>query len=40
VGENICKLYIRKRTDNQNTQGTKKLTSPKINKLIKNGQLN
>jgi hypothetical protein len=34
VGENICLLYIRQRTDNQNIQGTKKLNSPKINKLI------
>jgi hypothetical protein len=24
VGENICQLYIRQRTDNQNTQGTQK----------------
>jgi hypothetical protein len=30
----ICQLYIRQRTDNQNIQGTKKLNSPKINKLI------
>jgi hypothetical protein len=22
LGENICQLYIRQRTDNQNTQGT------------------
>jgi hypothetical protein len=24
VGENICQLYIRQRTDNQNIQGTQK----------------
>jgi hypothetical protein len=35
VGENIHWLYIRQRTDNQNTQGTQKLNSPKINKTIK-----
>jgi hypothetical protein len=35
VGENICQLYIRQRTDNQNIQGTQNLNSPKINKPIK-----
>jgi hypothetical protein len=35
VGENICQLYIRQRTDNQNIQGTQKLNSSKINKPIK-----
>jgi hypothetical protein len=35
VGENICQLYIRQRTDNQNIQGTQKLNSPKINEPIK-----
>jgi hypothetical protein len=35
VGENICKLYIRKRTDNQNIQGAQKLKSLKINEPIK-----
>jgi uncharacterized membrane protein YheB (UPF0754 family) len=37
VGENICKLYIRQRTDNQNIQGRglKKLNSSKINESIK-----
>jgi hypothetical protein len=35
VGENICQLHIRQRTDNQNIQGTQKLNSPKINEPIK-----
>jgi DNA-directed RNA polymerase specialized sigma subunit len=35
VGEIICQLYVRQRTDNQKTQGTLKLNSPKINKSIK-----
>jgi CO dehydrogenase/acetyl-CoA synthase beta subunit len=35
VGENICQLYIRQGTDNQNIQELKKLNSPKINELIK-----
>jgi hypothetical protein len=30
MGENICQLYIRQRTDNQ-IREFKKLTSPKIN---------
>jgi hypothetical protein len=34
VGENICQLYIRQRTDNQNIQ-LKKLNSQKINDPIK-----
>jgi hypothetical protein len=34
VGENICQLNIRQRTDNQNIQGTQKLNSPKINEPI------
>jgi hypothetical protein len=35
VGENICQLYIRQRTDNQNIQDAQKLNSPKINEPIK-----
>jgi hypothetical protein len=35
VGENICQIYIRQKTDNQNIQGTQKLNSPKTNKPIK-----
>jgi hypothetical protein len=41
VGENICQLYIRQRTDNQNTglitriQGAQKPNSPQINESIK-----
>jgi hypothetical protein len=35
VGENICQLYIRQRTDNQNIQGAQKLNSAKINEPIK-----
>jgi hypothetical protein len=35
VGENICQLYIRQSSDNQNIQGTQKLNSPKINETIK-----
>jgi hypothetical protein len=35
VGENICQLYIRQRTDNQNIRELKKLNSPKINEPIK-----
>jgi hypothetical protein len=35
VGENICQLYIRLRTDNQNIQETQKLNSPKTNEPIK-----
>jgi hypothetical protein len=34
VGD-ICQLYIRQRTDNQNIQGAPKLNSPKINEPIK-----
>jgi hypothetical protein len=34
VGENICQLNIRQRTDNQNIQGTQKLNSLKINEPI------
>jgi hypothetical protein len=32
--KNICQLYIRQRTDNQNIQGVQKLNSPKINEPI------
>jgi hypothetical protein len=32
---NICQLYIRQRTDNQNIQVGSKLNSPKINEFIK-----
>jgi hypothetical protein len=35
VGENICWLYIRQRTDNQNIWGAQKLNSPQINEPIK-----
>jgi hypothetical protein len=35
VGENVCQLYIRQGTDNQNIQGTLKTNSPKINEPIK-----
>jgi hypothetical protein len=35
VGENICQLYIRQRTDNQSIQGTQKLNYPKMNEPIK-----
>jgi hypothetical protein len=28
VGENICQLYIRQRTDNKNIQGAQKTKSP------------
>jgi hypothetical protein len=35
VGENICQLYIRQRTENQNIQEGKKLNFPKINEPIK-----
>jgi hypothetical protein len=35
MGENICQLYIRQRTDNQNIWGTQKLNSSKINESIK-----
>jgi hypothetical protein len=35
VGENICQLYIRQRTDNQNIEELKKLNSPKISEPIK-----
>jgi hypothetical protein len=35
VGENICQLHIRQRTNNQNIQELKKLNSPKINEPIK-----
>jgi hypothetical protein len=34
VGENICQLYIRQRTDNQNIQGAQKLNSPQISEPI------
>jgi hypothetical protein len=37
VGENICQLYIRQRTDNQNYRELKKLNSPKTNEPIKKG---
>jgi hypothetical protein len=35
VGENICQLLNRQRTDNQIHRELKKLNSPKINKPIK-----
>jgi hypothetical protein len=35
VGENICQLYIRQRTDNRLYRELKKLKSPKINEPIK-----
>jgi hypothetical protein len=35
VGENICWINIRQRTDNQNIQGVQKLNSPKINEPVK-----
>jgi hypothetical protein len=35
VGENICQLHIRQRTDNQNIQGAQKPNSLKINEPIK-----
>jgi translation elongation factor EF-Tu-like GTPase len=35
VGENICQLHIRQRTDNQNIQRAQKLNSAKINEPIK-----
>jgi hypothetical protein len=35
VEENICQLYIRQGTDNQNIQALKKLNSPKISEPIK-----
>jgi hypothetical protein len=35
VGENICQLYIRQRTDNQNIQRTQKTKLSQINELIK-----
>jgi hypothetical protein len=35
VGENICQLYIRQRTDNQNIQGTQKTKLLTINEPIK-----
>jgi hypothetical protein len=35
VGENICWLYIRQRTDNQNIQQAQKTKLPKINEPIK-----
>jgi uncharacterized protein YukE len=35
VGENICQLYIRQRTDNQNIQGTQKNLLSQINEPIK-----
>jgi hypothetical protein len=35
VGENICQLYIRQRSNNQNIQGTQKTKLPKINEPIK-----
>jgi hypothetical protein len=28
MGENLCQLYIRERTDNQNIQGTQKTKLP------------
>jgi hypothetical protein len=35
VGENLCQLYIRQKTDNRINREFKKLNSPKINELIK-----
>jgi hypothetical protein len=35
MGENICWLYSRQRSDNQNIQRAQKLNSPKINEPIK-----
>jgi hypothetical protein len=35
VGENICQLHIRKRTEKQSLLGTQKLNSHKINEPIK-----
>jgi hypothetical protein len=35
VGEKICQLYIKQRTDNQNIRGTQNLNSPNINEPIK-----
>jgi hypothetical protein len=35
VGESICWLYNRQRTDNQNTQGAQKTNFPQINEPIK-----
>jgi hypothetical protein len=35
VGENICQLYIKQRTDNKNMQELKKLNSQRINEPIK-----
>jgi hypothetical protein len=35
VGENVCQLYIRQRTDNQNIQGIPKTNHPQINEPIK-----
>jgi hypothetical protein len=35
MGENLCQLYIRQGTDNQNNKELKKLNSPKINDLMK-----
>jgi hypothetical protein len=34
VGENICYLYFRQRTDSQNIQGAQKTKLPKINDPI------
>jgi hypothetical protein len=38
VAENICWLYIRQRTDNQNIQGAQKLNCPQINEQIKKAE--
>jgi hypothetical protein len=35
MGEYLCQLHIRQRTDNQNIQGSQKTNSPKINEPIK-----
>jgi hypothetical protein len=35
VGENICQLYIRQRTENLNIHGALKLNSSKINEPMK-----
>jgi hypothetical protein len=40
VGENICQVYIRQKTDNQNMQGAQKLNSLKINEPIRKWALN
>jgi hypothetical protein len=35
LGENVCQLYIRQRTDNQNIYGAQKLNCLNINEPIK-----